>query len=180
MATKKDWKTLLQEIKKYLDLGRKHLFQAVKKSVELYENREFREEYELYDDKAIEKWFTKNLFSDYGLDFLELRAVYKKYGSENDWKEKTVSEMYDSVLDDVEKLIRNDRKTKSWKTEALELEKKLKEANEEIKNSQSSIKNKDDYIEELKSEITELRKEVEELKIKCAKLEGRLEVSTSY
>lgn len=177
MATsKKSWKDVLQEIKTLLSRGRKNLFQVVKKSVELYEDREFREEHGLLSDKAVEKWFSKNLFSDYGLNFLELRAVYKEHSSESDWKENTISELYEMVQENVEEPVKGTRKTTSYKKEAEELKVELKEANQKIKSLEDIIVEKDKYIKKLESQISEFNGENEELKIAYAKLEGKLEV----
>jgi len=119
----------------------------------LYENQEFREEYELYSDKAVERWFTDNLFADYGLDFLELKLIYKYYPFEKDWKEKSVSELFAIIQEDVEEPIKNTRKTRSWMKDYLELKKELDRANEKIVKLQTEIEIKDRQIVALKFEM---------------------------
>ena len=174
MATKESWKELLLEIQTTLNKGRKNLFYAVKKATKLFENQEFRDEYDLHHDDSIALWFTTNLFSDYGLNFYALKEIYKQNPNYKDWEGKTVSELYDNLQ--VEEQTKEKRKSKSYMKESQGLQKLLDEANEKIQELERMLVQKDEKISELQNKVDSFNGENEELKIKVARLEGKLSV----
>lgn len=142
--------------------GRAALFQRATLLVEVFEDREFRADNDQFDDlKAAE--LLDSYLEDTAATFLEVRAILQTFPTLEQWKGKTIRELYESALE-------SSRASSEEKTRATPRRITIKQ----FEGEQQARKEAEAEVRNLKKQITELEASNRKYIRENAQLEGRI------
>lgn len=161
MAVKRSWKKLLIEARELAAQGRKNLYNIVSLAVAIFDDKDFRAEAEVLDDFDAAAHLDAELFSDWGFEFLQLRAVYKQFPDAKAWQERKISELYAELESGAPEAEKTQRSTT-----------RIKKADYE-----AAIAERDDALHRnkiLEERLTDVESENRQLKLEIANLKGQI------